>query len=86
MSAVEQVRHWLAAQASPATSFIGLDPAPNMRFLARQRTQNFRQVQILDGSFEHIPLAAQSVDYLFCIFAFHWATDWTGLCLKSREC
>jgi ubiquinone/menaquinone biosynthesis C-methylase UbiE len=65
----------LAAQASPATSFIGLDPAPNMRVLARQRTQDFRQVQILDGSFEQIPLISHSVDYLFSILAFHWATD-----------
>jgi len=65
----------LAAQASPATTFIGLDPAPNMRVLARQRTKDFRQVQILHGSFEHIPLTSQSVDYLFSIFAFHWVTD-----------
>lgn len=65
----------LAAQASPGMSFIGLDPALNMRVLARQRTHDFRQVQIMDGSFEHIPLTSQSVDYLFSIFAFHWATD-----------
>jgi ubiquinone/menaquinone biosynthesis C-methylase UbiE len=65
----------LAAQSSPAASFVGLDPAPNMRVVARQKTQDFRQVQILDGCFEHIPLTSQSVDYLFSIFAFHWATD-----------
>jgi len=30
--------------------------------------------KIRDGSFEHIPLEAASVDYLFSIFAFHWTT------------
>src|SRR5712691_11856028 len=61
----------LAAHGNLSTSFIGLDPAPNMRALAQKRTQDFQKVQILDGSFERMPLESQSVDYLFSIFAFH---------------
>jgi ubiquinone/menaquinone biosynthesis C-methylase UbiE len=66
---------WLASQASPGVAFVGIDPAENMRNLAIGRVQRFRNVQIQDGSFERIPLASSSVDYLFSIFAFHWTTD-----------
>lgn len=65
----------LASTAGPETRFIGLDPAENMRKRAALRTQRHPNVEIRDGSFETMPLAAQSVDYLFSIFAFHWTTD-----------
>ena len=66
---------WLASRARSRVQFVGIDPAENMRNLALRRVQPFRNVQIWDGSFEHIPLETGSVDYLFSIFAFHWTTD-----------
>src|SRR5438128_1256766 len=65
----------LASKARPGVRFIGLDPAENMRKRAMLRTSQHRNVEIRDGSFETMPLEAQSVDYLFSIFAFHWTTD-----------
>ena len=65
----------LAPQAKSGVQFVGIDPAENMRTLSVARLQPFRNVQISNGSFEHIPIGAQSVDYLFSIFAFHWTTD-----------
>jgi ubiquinone/menaquinone biosynthesis C-methylase UbiE len=68
----------IASFASKSTSekeFIGVDPAENMRLLARKRNRTFPNVEIRDGSFECIPLESQSVDYLYSIFAFHWTTD-----------
>ena len=66
---------WLASRARSRVQFVGIDPAENMRNLALRRVRAFRNVQIWDGTFEHIPLEAGSVDYLFSIFAFHWTTD-----------
>ena len=66
---------WLASRARSGVQFVGIDPAESMRNLALRRLQPFRNVQIWDGSFEHIPLETGSVDYLFSIFAFHWTTD-----------
>lgn len=65
----------LASKSSPDVRWIGIDPAENMRKLAIARTRSFPNVQILDGSFEAIPLESCSVDYLFSIFAFHWTTN-----------
>ncbi len=66
---------WLASRARSRVQFVGIDPAENMRNLALRRVRPFRNVQIRDGSFEHIPLETGSVDYLFSIFAFHWTAD-----------
>ena len=66
---------WLASRARSGVQFVGIDPAESMRNLALRRLQPFRNVQIWDGSFEHIPLETGSVDYLLSIFAFHWTTD-----------
>lgn len=65
----------LAPQAKSDVQFVGIDPAENMRNLSIARLQPFRNVQIRNGSFEHIPLETGSADYLFSIFAFHWTTD-----------
>jgi ubiquinone/menaquinone biosynthesis C-methylase UbiE len=65
----------LASTGHPGKQWIGIDPAENMRKLAVDRTRGLAAVRILDGSFENIPLASQSVDYLFSIFAFHWTTN-----------
>lgn len=65
----------LAASVRPEVRLVGIDPARNMRKLALRRVRCFPNIEIHEGSFEHIPLEAGSVDYLFSIFAFHWSTD-----------
>ena len=65
----------LAGNSRPGIEFIGLDPAENMRARAVERTGRNRNIKILDGSFENIPLESCSVDYMYSIFAFHWTTD-----------
>jgi ubiquinone/menaquinone biosynthesis C-methylase UbiE len=65
----------LARGSRPGTQFIGIDPAKNMRRRAVRLTRHVPGIHILDGSFEQIPLASSSVDYLYSIFAFHWTTD-----------
>jgi len=65
----------LASLNPPAVHFIGVDPAANIREIAIARTAPYSNVRILDGRFEDLPLASQSIDYLYSILAFHWTTD-----------
>ena len=65
----------LAGRSRPDIQFIGIEPAENMRKAALQRTESCPNIGILDGCFEKMPVASQSVDYLFSIFAFHWVTN-----------
>jgi ubiquinone/menaquinone biosynthesis C-methylase UbiE len=65
----------LASCHSPKTKYIGIEPAARMRELAMARTAPLANVQILDGSFEHLPLENASVDYLYSILGFHWTTN-----------
>ena len=65
----------LAAEATPGTRFIGVEPAEGMRVLAREVTANLASVELRDGRFEALPLQDTSVDYLYSIMAFHWVTD-----------
>ena len=65
----------LASISPPGARLIGVEPAANMREIAASRTSRRPNVQILDGSFEALPLEAGSVDYLYSILAFHWTTD-----------
>jgi ubiquinone/menaquinone biosynthesis C-methylase UbiE len=65
----------LACNSRPGIQFIGIDPAKNMRSRATERIKRNRNIEILDGSFENIPLESWSVDYMYSIFAFHWTTD-----------
>ena len=46
-----------------------------MRQIAIGRLQQHPNVDVLDGSFEQMPLTTASVDYLYSILAFHWTTD-----------
>jgi ubiquinone/menaquinone biosynthesis C-methylase UbiE len=65
----------LAAKYPVDVQLTGVEPADNMRTIARARAGPFRNVRILDGRFEDLPLESQSVDYLYSILAFHWTTD-----------
>jgi ubiquinone/menaquinone biosynthesis C-methylase UbiE len=66
---------YLASRCSPEVRFTGIEPAADMREIAIRRTANYPNVQVLDGSFEHLPLENGSIDYLYSILAFHWTTD-----------
>src|SRR5437660_410997 len=65
----------LVSHYSSERLFIGIEPAVKMRQLAIARMAQHANVQILDGTFESLPLATGSVDYLYSILAFHWTTD-----------
>ena len=65
----------LAGQHGPNIRFIGVEPAQNMRARAVEATKKHGNVEILEGSFERLPLESSSVDYLFSIHALHWVTD-----------
>jgi ubiquinone/menaquinone biosynthesis C-methylase UbiE len=65
----------LVCNSGPGMEFIGIDPAKNMRGRAIERTKQNRNIKILDGSLEKIPLEARSVNYMYSIFAFRWTTD-----------
>ena len=58
----------LAGTGPPGIHFIGIDPAENMRVRATERTKGNRNIKILDGSFERIPLEPCSVDYVYSNF------------------
>ena len=65
----------LAGQHESDIRFIGVEPAQNMRARAVEATKHHRNVEILEGSFERVPLESSSVDYIFSIHALHWVTD-----------
>lgn len=68
----------LAAQYGSDIRFIGVEPADNMRIKAIEATKGHGNVEIVEGSFEQLPMGSASVDYLFSIHAFHWTTDLQG--------
>lgn len=65
----------IASRVPPEVELVGVEPAPKMREIATRRTAQLPNVRILSGQFEHLPLESSSVDYLYSILAFHWATD-----------
>jgi ubiquinone/menaquinone biosynthesis C-methylase UbiE len=65
----------IASRASGDVQLFGVEPADQMRERAAARTSHLSNVHILDGTFENIPLDSGSIDYLYSIYAFHWATD-----------
>jgi ubiquinone/menaquinone biosynthesis C-methylase UbiE len=56
-------------------TFIGVEPADNLRKNAIERTKRFPNAQVLNGTFENLPIESYSVDYLYSILAFHWVSD-----------
>ncbi|WP_158624963.1 type I polyketide synthase [Corallococcus terminator] len=67
--------HHLQGCAPESTRFIGVEPSELMRLRAQQRNRNAASVELREGSFEALPLADASVDYLYSIWAFHWSSD-----------
>jgi ubiquinone/menaquinone biosynthesis C-methylase UbiE len=63
------------ARRNPVTSFVGVEPAANMRELAAALAQDLDNVHVSDGRFEEIPMESNSVDYIYSVMAFHWTTD-----------
>src|SRR5687768_10101647 len=64
----------LAERASAEVELIGVEPAAQMRERAAAHTSHFPNVRVLEGSFESIPVESASIDYLYSIYAFQWAT------------
>src|SRR5690349_21710428 len=65
----------LQGRAPSGTRLVGVEPAEQMRSLAAERCAARPNIEIRDGRFEAIPLPSGSVDYLYSIWAFHWASD-----------
>lgn len=65
----------LASKDVASRQFIGVEPADNMRVLAREHSQGLPNIRFVEGAFERIPLESKSIDYLYSILAFHWTTD-----------
>jgi ubiquinone/menaquinone biosynthesis C-methylase UbiE len=68
----------LAARAGPGAQIIGIEPAEGMRVRACEALRDIRNVSVVDGRFEKLPIATATVDYLLSILAFHWTTDPEG--------
>lgn len=63
------------ASSGPGVSFVGVEPAAAMREIAVARNAGHRNVRILDGAFETLPLETAAVDYIYSNLAFHWTTN-----------
>lgn len=66
------------AQKQPATSFIGVEPAEELRKSALSKASQLKNVAVANGRFEQLPMEDHSIDYLYSILAFHWTTDLQG--------
>lgn len=65
----------LASTAGPDVRFVGVEPAGNMRRRAEELCGHLRNVRIVEGAFDNIPLEDGSVDYMYSINAFHWSPN-----------
>jgi ubiquinone/menaquinone biosynthesis C-methylase UbiE len=65
----------LASRLRPSTRLVGIEPAAGMRAIASRRTSALPNVTVLEGRFEALPLADESVGHLYSIHAFHWVSD-----------
>jgi ubiquinone/menaquinone biosynthesis C-methylase UbiE len=65
----------LVTTSASSVQFVGVEPAENMRARASERLREFRNVRVVDGRFEDLPIETASVDYLYSLMAFHWTTD-----------
>lgn len=75
----------LADRTDKSIKLFGVEPADNMRAHAISRNADLRNVEVRAGSFEAMPLEDRSIDYMYSINAFHWASDPTqGLIEMDR--
>jgi SAM-dependent methyltransferase len=67
---------WLGAR-HPGTRFVGIDLTPAHQRIAAERIRRagLANVQLDGGDFHHLPYADASLDAVFCIEAFCYATD-----------
>lgn len=59
------------AKQHPKTSFIGIDLTPAMVELARAKTKSLPNVEIKEGSAEHLIFSDNTFDVMLCSEAFH---------------
>jgi ubiquinone/menaquinone biosynthesis C-methylase UbiE len=65
--------------------FVGVEPADNMRQRAVELNKDLPNVRILAGAWERIPLDSGTVDYLYSINSFHWASDPAQAVAEARR-
>jgi SAM-dependent methyltransferase len=61
---------WLPRYAETASAVIGVEPDPDLRAAAAERTAGLPTVQVLAGSAEHLPVPDDSVDVVHARFAY----------------
>jgi ubiquinone/menaquinone biosynthesis C-methylase UbiE len=64
--------YWLAVYARDAALVVGIEPDADLLDVAISRTREIRNVQVLAGSAEHLPLETASVDVVHARFAYFW--------------
>jgi len=75
----------LADKTGPDVRFIGVEPAPGLRAIAKRRAADLSNMEVIEGRFESIPLESGSVDYLYSVLAFHWTTDLDASAAELRR-
>jgi len=60
---------------SSEVRFLGVEPAEELRGRAVKLLNDLKNVRVLNGRFEDLPIKSGTVDYLFSILAFHWTTS-----------
>jgi SAM-dependent methyltransferase len=61
---------WLPAYAETAREVIGVEPDPDLRVTAASRIGHLRNVRVVTGSAEHLPLPDASADVIHARFAY----------------
>lgn len=67
--------HQLAGRVGGDVALVGVEPSAGMRQRAEERTRELPSVDVVEGTFESLPLESKSVDYLYSHWAFHWTSD-----------
>ena len=65
----------VGSQAGSDVRFIGVEPAEELRGRAVKLLNDFKNVRVLNGRFEDLPIESGTVDYIYSILAFHWTTS-----------
>jgi len=65
----------VGSQAGSNVRLIGVEPAEELRGRAVKLLNDFKNVRVLNGRFEDLPIESGTVDYIYSILAFHWTTS-----------
>jgi len=70
-----ELRKVVSKAGSSEVRFLGVEPAEELRGRALKLLNDFKNVRVLNGRFEDLPIELGTVDYLYSILAFHWTTS-----------